>query len=198
MKQRIFVMMCGLPGSGKTTAAKELQKYVFDKYGITPWCINKDAIYQPYLRGVGRDMPIERLMEINNFVIGRAYAMLKDWTKQTENPVCIWDNASDTSDAFDRKSILDYLNDETDLFTVIHMNKNLTYCKNRTKLPGSTFVRDRFINACADGFQQPIYKEGFHYIFRVGEHDQFDPEVFMNDISKFNTVLDPFDFDEKG
>lgn len=186
MKSKIFVMMAGIPASGKSSARRALAKYLKDQYGVRSMVINKDRIRKE-IKEANPEMTLEEVIEAGR---KESFNRLEIWAKSDSIPVCIWDNIS--QDVFDRKTVLDYLNEETTLICAIHMNRDTYFCKKHNTAVDRDPVPVEVIFKWNRRFQQPIYAEGFHVIFHVDGTHKLNPEKFVARINEFpNTVLKP-------
>ena len=186
MKSKIFVMMAGIPASGKSSARRALAKYLKDQYGIRSMIINKDQIRKE-IKEANPEASLEYTITMGH---DEALNRLKLWAESKNVPVCIWDNIS--ADVFDRKTALSYLNEETTLICAIHMNRDTYFCKKHNTAVDRDPVPVEVIFKWNRRFQQPIYAEGFHVIFHVDGTHKLNPEKFVARINEFpNTVLKP-------
>lgn len=107
-KKKIFIMLTGLPASGKTTSRKTLAHYLYHTYGIKSQIINKDEIRLD-IQATNTKMST---YEINAAAKRSSMSMLSCWKSDPKFPVCIWDNIS--QDVFSRMPILDELKTNED------------------------------------------------------------------------------------
>lgn len=178
-KKKIFIMLSGLPASGKTTARKALTHYLYHTYGIKSQIINKNELRLD-LKANRSDT---EQSDVNAIVKDMAYSMLKCWKSDPNFPVCIWDNLS--QDVFSRKPILDEIQSDEVLVCAIHMNRDLYFCKKNNNNSDRYPVPDKVINIWARRYQQPIYEEGFHVIYHIDGTHKLTPEKFIKRVMEF-------------
>ena len=152
-KKKIFIMLTGLPASGKTTARKLLSQYLYHIYGIKSQIINKDEIRLD-IQATNTKMNMD---EINAAAKRSSMSMLSCWKSDPKFPVCIWDNIS--QDVFSRMPILDELktNEDDILICALHMNRDLQFCRKHNNDPDRNPVPDKVVNIWGRRYQQPIY-----------------------------------------
>lgn len=180
-KKKIFIMLTGLPASGKTTARKLLSQYLYHIYGIKSQIINKGEIRLD-IQATNTKMNMD---EINAAAKRSSMSMLSCWKSDPKFPVCIWDNIS--QDVFSRMPILDELktNEDDILICALHMNRDLQFCRKHNNDPDRNPVPDKVVNIWGRRYQQPIYEEGFHIIYHIDGTHKLTPEKFMCRVMDF-------------
>lgn len=184
--KKILIVMCGMPGSGKTTTATDLKRALNDQFGVKCTYINRDTI--------ATDMGYNRIalhIDQSMKVLKDAYDRLDRWAlNEDTNPVCIWDNTNINLPK--RKELLDKMDAHRDpdpimdsfIICAIHMNRSIAFCKennrNRKYVVPESAMQRMYRNQ-----QQPIYAEGFDIIFHVDSNKRLSTAPFFLKLSKF-------------
>lgn len=184
--KKILIVMCGMPGSGKTTTSTELKRAFNDQFGIKCTYINRDTI----ATNMGYDR-LELQVEQSRKVLSEAYSRLDHWALDEDtNPVCIWDNTD--INYFKRKDLLDKMDPHrnedpvNDKFIIcaIHMNRSISFCKDNNRNRKHT-IPDLAMQRMYRNQQQPVYDEGFDIIFHVDGHKRIAISPFFLKLAKF-------------
>ena len=132
---KILIVMCGMPGSGKTTSCEELKRHFRDKFNVDVTYINRDSISTQ----MGYDR-LNLLPDQSNKVLAEALSRLDRWAlNEDNNPICLWDNTD--INYFKRKVVLDKLDAFRDedpkndnfIICAIHMNRSIMFCKEHNR-----------------------------------------------------------------
>lgn len=183
---KILIVMCGMPGSGKTTSCEELIRHFRDKFNVGATYINRDSI--------SAHMGYDRLNlypDQSRKVLAEALTRLDRWVLNYDSrPICLWDNTD--INYFKRKVILDKLDAFRDedpkndnfIICAIHMNRSIMFCKehNRSR---KYVIPDASMQRFYRNQQQPVYEEGFDIVFHVDGNKRLAIDPFIHKISQF-------------
>ena len=158
---KIFVVMCGIPGSGKSTQAKALKEAWIDE-GATAEVISRDSIRFDLL---GKD---DAYFRYEKEVIKRYYKKLTDAIKDPWVDVIIADSTNVNRKA--RKVLMELAREADPSIHLIAavLVDNPEECKRRnTKRTDRARVPDDVIDKMARQFEMPSVLEGFDEIWLV-------------------------------
>ena len=189
MKKRIFIMMAGLPASGKTTTRKDIVHYLKEHYYIHTFIINRDELMESRKQSKAYKQNPCTYTELKDYAKRASFLQLSYWLNASSAwPVCIWDNTS--LDVFTRKEVLEKLSDEDTIICAVHMNRDTAFCKKHNDDPGHVPEPLKSMISMSRRIQQPIFKEGFHVIHHVDGNHRLSVERFIDKINTFpNSVL---------
>ena len=183
---KILVVMCGMPGSGKTTSCEELKRHFKEQFNINSTYINRDSI--------ATQMGYDRLnlhVDHSRKVLAEALSRLDRWALDEDtNPICLWDNTD--INYLKRQVVLDKLDAFRDedpkkdkfIICAIHMNRSIMFCKEHNQ-ERKYKVPDSAIQRFYRNQQQPIYEEGFDIIFHVDGKKRLAINPFIAKLSQF-------------
>lgn len=165
--KKIYIMICGLPGSGKTTTATFLKEWLKEQHPELdakilsmnrlanlkyPWLIDRMKIDA---------LDKDKKYEVEQFYFDSLAMLLND----DDTDIIIDDNLN--LNAFTRKYVLDKVGDKA-VVGAINMNRNIHFCEK--------YIADHepptpraFLYECSRRYQQPIYEEDFWAIHNVDE-----------------------------
>ena len=165
--KKIYIMICGLPGSGKTTTATFLKEWLKEQHpelDAKILSMNRLAnLKYPWL--IDR-MKIGALNKDEEYKVEECYfeslAMLLNDDK---TDIIIDDNLN--LNTFVRKWVLDNVGDKA-VVGAINMNRNIHFCEKHIADHVPPTPR-AFLYECSRRYQQPIYEEDFWAIHNVDE-----------------------------
>lgn len=182
MKDRIFVILVGVPGSGKSLTTQELAHYAKVNFGLESYTINMDRIRAQYC-GDAADQ------SKNDQVFDLAIEKLAKWAK-TPNPnrkLMFWDNMSLT--VHQRKGVLDCIDESNTIICAVHMNRLYAFCKDHNRDLGRVPVPDSVLFSANRRIQQPVSDEGFHVIYHVDGNKYINAERFFQSVMRFRPEI---------
>lgn len=165
--KKIYIMICGLPGSGKTTTATFLKEWLKEQHPELdakilsmnrlanlkyPWLIDRMKIDA---------LDKDKKYEVEQFYFDSLAMLLND----DDTDIIIDDNLN--LNAFTRKYVLDKVGDKA-VVGAINMNRNIHFCEKHIAdyMPPTPRA---FLYECSRRYQQPIYEEDFWAIHNVDE-----------------------------
>ena len=187
--KKIYIMICGLPGSGKTTTATSLKEWLkeqhpeFDAKILSmnrlanlkyPWLIDRMKIDA---------LDKDKKYEVEQFYFDSLAMLLND----DDTDIIIDDNLN--LNAFTRKWVLDKVGDKA-VVGAINMNRNIHFCEKHIADHEPPTPR-AFLYECSRRYQQPIYEEDFWAIHNVDEKRRLNDNnarKFMERMFKHATV----------
>lgn len=183
MKEKIYIMMVGLPASGKTTSTRALQVY-FSKEKNMKCVVSNKVDMRSRLLGnpldQSRNRDIARL-HLNN---------IRKWrTGEIDADVFIDNNVN--LNVFKRLEALKLLrkdfgeDSEQPYICAIYMRRTYSFCRmhNLTRTDGKS-VPESVIDSMENHFQQPLLQEGFHHVFKVKGNDRLIPNKWYTSFCK--------------
>ena len=187
--KKIYIMICGLPGSGKTTTATSLKEWLKEQHPELdakilsmnrlanlkyPWLIDRMKIDA---------LDKDKKYEVEQFYFDSLAMLLND----DDTDIIIDDNLN--LNAFTRKWVLDKVGDKA-VVGAINMNRNIHFCEKHIADHEPPTSR-AFLYECSRRYQQPIYEEDFWAIHNVDEKRRLNDNnarKFMEKMFRHATV----------
>lgn len=171
----IFIMVCGGPASGKTTAFKSLEDYVARQ---------------------GAYSSIDSSMRSSNIAV-----QLYRWANEKSNDVMVVDSYG--ANVWTRKELLDILNSSANRDNItkvaIFLDRSNGFMYEHNKDEGHVQISETQMRNLMRSLQQPIHQEGFDVIYRIRFNDYLKCDDLFKTIEKKTGVkLTPADVAPKG
>lgn len=177
MKQ--FIMLVGLPGSGKSIVRHELTK-IYDAKN-RPYQVLCPHKMRKALTGNALDL--EREDDIKKMCKDKIHNWLTESSTVFSNDVLIYEASN--IDVFTRRELLDLMSRTVIKKAAIYMDKSFAYCiQNNLKRDFDERVPDFVMSKLAHQIQQPIKQEGFNDIISITYDIKIYSDRFIRDIEK--------------